>query len=179
VERDCKAVQENVVEVAGDVDRLVGDMVRHIEACPSCRAVAEAERGLGDIMTAAVPPADSGVEGQVMASLAPARRRRRVAAFVPVAASALLAFVGVVMVGGVPGGSLITQLPALSSQAWLAIASAAGDWGVGVAAAAAAARVTLSPAVQLAGFLVAVVGLAGALAAARRWQPVAPWRRDD
>jgi anti-sigma factor RsiW len=178
VERDCTAIQEELVEVRGDVDHLGLEVFRHIEHCPSCRAVAEAERGLDEILIAAVPPADPEVTHRVMESLAP-NRRRRLAAFVPVAASMLLALLGVAMVGGVPGGSLAGQLPALSSQAWLAIANAAGGWSVGVTTAADAVRMTLSPAVQLTCLLVSLLVLAGLWAAARRWQPLAPWRRSD
>jgi hypothetical protein len=168
-----------VVEAGGNLDRLDGEQVRHVETCASCRAVADAELGLEGIMTATVAPADPAVHQRVMASLTPIRRRRRITAFLPVAASALMALLGVVMVGGVPGGSLISQLPTVSSQAWLAIAGAAGDWSVGVTAAAEAARVTLSPAVQLACVLAALAGLAGALIMARRWRPVTPWQPND
>jgi hypothetical protein len=179
VKRDCTAVQENVVEVGGDLDRLDGEQVRHVATCASCRAVVDAELGLAGIMATTVPPADPAVQRRVLDSLAPMRRRRRLAALVPVAASALMALVGVVMLGGVPGGSLVAQLPTVSSQAWLAIAGAAAEWGVGMTAAAEAARVTLSPAVQLACVLVTIVGLAGTRIMARRWRPVTPWQRDD
>jgi hypothetical protein len=168
-----------VVEVGGDLDRLDGEQVRHVATCASCRAVVDAELGLAGIMATTVPPADPAVQRRVMETLAPMRRRRRLTALVPVVASALMALVGVVMLGGVPGGSLVARLPAVSSQAWLAIAGAASEWSVGMTAAAEAARITLSPAVQLACVLMALAGLTGTLFMARRWRPVTPWQRDD
>jgi hypothetical protein len=96
-----------------------------------------------------------------------------------VAASLVLALLGVAMVGGVPGSSLMAQLPLVSSHSWLALADAAGDWGVAATTVSAAARSLLSPAALLAVSLVAVVGLATVVSAARRWQPVASWHRGD
>jgi hypothetical protein len=116
---------------------------------------------------------------QVMAAVAPLRVRRLVAAWLPVAASLLLALVGVAMVGGVPGGSLLAQLPVVSSQAWLALANAASDWGVAMSAAAGAARLAMPPAILIAAVVAAVVGLVLIVAATRRWQPVARWHRGD
>ncbi len=179
MESECRAIQETLAEIAGDLDLLDGPLYRHVESCPSCQAASVAERGLEQILSSAVPPEDPAVFNSVMASIRPMRLRRRVASAIPVAASLVLAFIGVAMIGGVPGSSLLLQLPTVSSQAWLAIADAAADWGVAVTAAAGAARVTLSPVLQLVSLLVGLGGLAAVIAAARRWQPVASWQRDD
>ena len=179
MERECKAIQEALVEVKGDLDGLDGPLNRHVESCPSCRAVADAERGLEQVLSTAVPPENPVVIGRVMESLGPVRLRRRVASAIPVVASLMLAFVGVAMIGGVPGSSLLQQLPTISSQSWLAIADATADWGVAMTAAAGAAKVTLSPALQLVSLLVGLGGLFAVITAARRWQPIAPWQRDD
>jgi len=179
VQADCRTIQERLVEVNGDTGSLGAAELRHLEGCAGCRAVAAAECGLDRLFERAAPPADPAVVERVMAAVAPLRKRRLLAALLPVAASALLALLGVAMVGGVPGGSLLAQLPVVSSQAWLQLASAASDWGVAMTAAAGAARLALPPAVVIAAVVAALVGLGLIVAATRRWQPVAPWHRGD
>lgn len=179
VQADCRNIQERLVEAAGDAGGLSADEQSHLAGCSSCRALAEAELGLRRLFERAVPPADPEVVGQVMAAVAPLRVRRLLAAWLPVAASLVLALLGVAMVGGVPGGSLLAQLPVVSSQAWLYLANAASDWGVAMSAAAGAARLAMPPAILIAAVLAAVVGLLLIVAATRRWQPVARWRRGD
>jgi len=179
VERECQAIQETLAEIRGDLDSLDGTQRPHVESCSSCAAAADAERALEQALSSAVPPEDPAVVGRVMNSLGPERLRRRAASAVPVVGSLMLALVGVAMVGGVPGNSLLRQLPWVSSQAWLAIGGAAADWGVAMTAAAGAAGLLLPPAVQLASLLVGVGGLIAVITAARRWQPISSWRRDD
>lgn len=178
VQADCRNIQERLVEAAGDPAGLGELELRHLASCATCRAVAEAERGLGRLLEQSVPPADPMVAEQVMAALQPLRVRRLLASWLPVAASLLLALLGVGMLGGVPGGSLLAQLPVVSSQAWLTLADAASDWGVAMSAAAGAARLALPPAVLIAAFVAALAGLGLVIVAARRWQPVARWHRD-
>jgi hypothetical protein len=179
VERDCKAIQETLVEVAGDLSRLIEADLRHLEACSSCCAEAEAERGLDVILSTAVPPADPAVEARVLASLRPVRLRRRLVAFLPVAASCALATLGVAMVGGVPGGSLIARLSALSSQTWLSLVGAANDWVVALAATSSAARLTVPATVPASAAVLGLIGMALVVAAARRWRPITPWQRTN
>jgi predicted anti-sigma-YlaC factor YlaD len=176
VQADCRNIQERLVEAAGDTAGLGEIELRHLASCTSCRAVAEAERGLGRLLDQAVPPANPMVAEQVMAAQ-PLRVRRRVASWLPVAASLLLALLGVAMLGGVPGGSLLAQLPVVSSQAWLTLADAASDWGVAMSAAAGAVRLALPPAALIAAVVAALAGLGLVIAATRRWQPVARCRR--
>jgi len=175
----CRETQERLVEAAGDTSGLGPAEIGHLEMCATCRAVAEAEAGLGRLLARAVPPEDPEVVRQVIASLQPARIRRRVAALLPVAASLVLALLGAVTVGGVPGVSLLAQLPLVSSHSWLALADAAGDWAVAMTAVSSAARIALSSAALAGVSLVAALGLALVVVAARRWQPVASWHRDD
>jgi hypothetical protein len=178
VERDCRAIRETLVEVAGDLSRLDEAELLHLEACPSCRAEAEAERGLDRILSSAVAPADPDVVAHVLASLRPARVRRRLVAFVPVAASMVLALLGVAMVGGVPGGSLIARLPSLSSEAWLSLVGAAGDWVVALAASSSAVRLMVPATVPTSAAVLGLIGMALVVVATRRWRPISPWRRD-
>jgi predicted anti-sigma-YlaC factor YlaD len=177
VQAECRDIQERLVEAAGDTAGLRAADHSHLAACAACRAVAEAERGLGRLLERAVPPADPVLVEQVMAAVAPLRVRRLAAAWLPVAASLLLALAGVAMVGGVPGGSLLAQLPVVSSQAWLALANAASDWGVAMAAAAGAARLAMPPAILIVAVVAALIGLVLIVAATRRWQPLARWHR--
>lgn len=178
VQTDCRNIQERLVEAAGDPAGLGELELDHLASCATCRAVAEAERGLGRLLEQSVPPADPMVAEQVMAALQPLRVRRLLASWLPVAASLLLALLGVGMLGGVPGGSLLAQLPVVSSQAWLTLADAASDWGVAMSAAAGAARLAMPPAILIAAVMAAVAGLVLIVAATRRWQPVARWHRD-
>lgn len=175
----CRAIQEKLVEAAGDTAGLSAGEIGHIEACPTCAAVAEAEAGLGRLFTQALPPEDPEVVRQVMASLRPVRIRRRVAALLPVAASLVIALVGIAMLGGVPGASLLARLPLVSSHSGLALANAVGDWTVAVTTVSSAAQGALSTAARVGASLVAAVGLMLVVVAARRWKPVASWRRDD
>jgi predicted anti-sigma-YlaC factor YlaD len=178
VKTDCRNIQERLVEAAGDPSGLGELELAHLASCPTCRAVAGAERGLGRLLEQAVPPADPMVAEQVMAALQPLRVRRLVASWLPVAASLLLALVGVAMLGGVPGGSLLAQLPVVSSRAWLQLTAAVSDWGVAVHAAVGAARLALPPLAPLAALGAALAGLGLVIAATRRWRPVARWHRD-
>jgi predicted anti-sigma-YlaC factor YlaD len=175
----CRAIQERLVENAGDPTGLNPVEISHLDVCPTCRAVAEAEAGLGRLLAQAVAPEDPAVVRQVMASLRPVRIRRRVAALLPVAASLVLTLLGVATVGGLPGASLLAQMPLLSSHSWLALAHSAGDWSVAMTAASGAVRMALSPAGLVGAMLVAVVGLGLIVVATRRWLPVASWRRND
>jgi predicted anti-sigma-YlaC factor YlaD len=177
VDRDCKRTIEALVEVDGDLDELGASLREHVESCSTCRGVAAAERGLHRVLDAAVAPGDAELERRIMASLEPARRRRRRVAFVPVAASSLMALFGAAVLGGVPGAGLIGQLPRLSSQLWLASADAAADWGVALTSATSAASAAMTPGLQAGAALATAAGLAAIVAVARRWRPLASWHR--
>jgi predicted anti-sigma-YlaC factor YlaD len=176
---ECQAVQENLTEYRGETERLNGADRHHLEVCPACREVAAAERTLGLIFSDAIPPADLGVERGVMAALRPARTRRRIVAFLPVAASLLVALVGVAMVGGIPGGGIVRFLPGWSAQGWLAFVTTASDWGTAVAVGAGAVAATLDPTVVAAAGLLGFLGLVGVAVTALRWRRVSPWRNKD
>jgi len=140
--------------------------------------VAEAELGLGRLLERAVPPADPEIVEQVMAAVAPLRVRRLLAACCRWRrrwCSRCSAW----RWWRRAGGSLLAQLPVVSSQAWLYLANAASDWGVAMSAAAGAARLAMPPAFLIAAVVAAVVGLVLIVAATRRWQLVARWHRGD
>lgn len=179
VATDCQEIQETLAEYGGGLDRLDGAQSRHLEVCPDCREVAAAERALGLLFARAMPPADRAVEENVMAALEPVRIRRRMVAFLPVAASLVLALLGAVMVGGVPGSGILGLLPEWSAQGWMAFATSVSDWGTAVAAGARAAATTLDPAFLAGVGLVGILGLLGVAVTALRWRRISPWRDDQ
>jgi len=178
VATDCQTIQEILTENGGGLERLGGAESQHLEVCPDCREVAAAERALGLLFARAIPPADPVVEKGVLAALRPVRIRRRIVAFLPVAASMLVALVGAVMVGGVPGSGVLGLLPEFSTQGWMAFATSVSDWGTAVATGARAAATTLDPAFLAGAGLVSIFGLVGVAVTALRWRRVSLWRDD-
>ena len=175
---ECQAIQETLSEFRGEVVRLGAAERQHVDACPGCSEVAAAERALGLIFREAVAPADPSVVAGVMSALRPVRIRRRIVAFVPVAASLLVAAVGALLIGGVPGSGVVSLLPGWSAQGWSALLGGVSDWysvtSTGVAAAAAA----LDPAFLAAAGAISLIGLAGVVATVRRWRKISPWRKN-
>ena len=178
VATDCQTIQEILTEHGGELERLDGAGSQHLEVCPDCREVAAAERALRLIFATAVPPTDPVMEERVLAALRPVRIRRRIVAFLPVAASFLVALVGAVMVGGVPGSGVLGLLPEFSTQGWMAFATSVSDWGTAVATGARAAATTLDPALLAGAGLVSIFGLVGVVVTALRWRRVSLWRED-
>ena len=178
VTTNCQATQEMLTELGGEIERLDQVAQHHLEACPGCREVAAAEIALGRIFSEAVPPADPSIEKSVLAHLGPARIRRRFVAFLPVAASLVVALLGAALVGGVPGGGIVAFLPGWSSQGWMAFVTSASDWGVAVAAGARATAATLDPAMLAAAGLLSFLGLVAVAVTALRWRRVSPWRNN-
>lgn len=175
----CEAIQEALVEVGGEANRLSEEERRHVEHCPQCSEVAAAENALGLIFANVLPPTDPLVEAGVLSSMRSARRRRRIMALLPVAASLLVALLGVVMLGGLPGGSLLALLPVWSSQGWVSLAASVGDWTTVFNTAAGAATTLLGPGVLIGAVVISLLGLATVAVAARRWRRVSPWRNSS
>ena len=178
VATDCQTIQEMLAENGGGLERLDGAESQHLDVCPDCREVAAAEKALGLLFAKAIPPADPVVEERVLAALRPVRIRRRIVAFLPVAASLLVALVGAVMVGGVPGSGILGLLPDFSTQGWTAFATSVSDWSAAVATGARAAAATLDPAFLAGAGLVSIFGLVGVAVTALRWRRVSLWRED-
>ena len=176
VATDCQAVQESLAELRGAVERLDQAARGHIEDCPLCQEVAAAEHALGLIFTTAIPPADPKIEHAVLAALGPARLRRRIVAFVPVAASLLLAVIGGVLVGGVPGSGVLSRLPGWSAQGWTAFASGASEWTAVATTGVRAAAASIGPGLLTAAGVLGLLGIAGVVTTALRWRKMSPWR---
>jgi len=178
VATDCKATEEMLTEVGGEIERLDETARRHLENCAGCRETAAAEFALGRVFADALPPADPAIERVVTARLRPVQARRRVVAFLPVAASFLVAVLGATLVGGVPGGGAAAFLPRLSARSWMALVSAVSDWSVAVAAAARATAATLGPATLTVAGLLSFLGLMAVVVTAVRWRRAEPWHSD-
>jgi predicted anti-sigma-YlaC factor YlaD len=177
VDRDCGAIQELLVEVAGDVARLDETSARHLRGCQECRQVAKAEASLHRLVEGALPPADLALVARIVAASEASRRRRRLLAFAPVAVSVGLGAAGALLVGGVPGLSLVGALPGWSSQGWVSLLTTSGDWATVVSAVARNAPAVVSTTAVLGAGLVAFGGGVAALASARRGGAVASWTR--
>jgi len=178
VATSCEAIQELLTEYGGEAEWLSEEERRHLELCPQCCEVAAAENALGLIFAKVLPPADPTMEDRVRAAMRIARRRRRILALLPVAASLLLALLGAVMLGGLPGGSLLALLPVWSSQGWVSLAASAGDWNTVLTTAAGAATALLSPGVLVTAIMVSLLGFGAVAFAAHRWRQVSPWRHN-
>jgi hypothetical protein len=178
VASECQAIQEALSEYRGEVVRLGAAERQHVDACPGCSEVAAAEKALGLIFREAVAPADPSVFAGVMSALRPVRIRRRVVAFVPVAASLLLAVVGALLIGGVPGSGVVSLLPGWSSQGWSAMLGGVSDWYSATSTGVSAATAAMDPAFLAAACVIGLIGLAGVVATARRWRKISPWRKN-
>jgi len=178
VETDCKLIGELLVESAGDSTGLTSEQLAHLEACPSCRALANAERTLDQLLEKAVPPEDLALQERVMSMMSPVGLRSRILALLPVVTSLVVALVGVAMIGGVPGGSLLARVPFWSSQGWRTMVAGVSDLAVALAAAARAAHLGLPPMVETAAVLMAILGGSAAVLLTRRWRAFSPWRHD-
>ncbi len=176
--RNCHAIQEMLTEVGGRIEMLDEPVGSHLERCAGCREAAADERALGLLLAAAVPPADPAVERRVMAALGPARVRRRLVAFVPVAASIAMAALGVLLVGGVPGVRIISFLPEWSADGWMVFLTSASDWSLAVASGARAMVAVLDPAVAIAAAVLGAGGFAGMAVTGWRWRKASLWRRE-
>jgi len=179
VATNCEAIQELLTEHLGETGRLSEEERRHLDHCPQCCEVAAAESALGLIFAKVLPPADPTMENHVRLAMRSARRRRRALALLPVAASLLFALLGTVMLGGLPGGSLLALLPAWSSQGWVSLAASMGDWDTVLNTVAGTATELLSPGILVAAIVISLLGFGMVSVATRRWRQVSPWRHDD
>jgi len=178
VESGCESIQQALTEVAGEVGRLGESERVHVASCSECEAVGSAERALGALLEQVQPPAGPDLTAAVLEALPKSRLRRRLVALIPVAASLAVAVFGVAMVGGVPGAGLLALLPVWSSQAWLALAGAAGDLGVTLVATARAAHSLVPTSVLLLSVALALVGVVSTVTLAARWRKSTLWRRN-
>jgi hypothetical protein len=106
VNQSCAAVRQSL-ETGATEDRQVR---AHLDGCASCRAHAALLEVLGRL---APGEASEVTVSRIVAALPPAPwQRRRLAAWLPLAAGFALAVLGLVLSGGIPAPAVISSLPA-------------------------------------------------------------------
>lgn len=117
----CQAVRRSL-ETGAAGEREVR---AHLEGCPSCRAHAALIEVLGRL---APGEASEETVRRIVAVLPPAPwQRRRLAAWLPLAAGLALAVVGLVLSGGIPAPGVMSSLPAAAGGVLGWIVSSALD----------------------------------------------------
>ena len=102
----CRAVRGRL-EAGGAADDR--EVAAHLAGCPACRAHASLLEVLGGLAPA---EADETAVSRIVAALPPAPwLRRRLAAWLPLAAGLTLAAIGLVLSGGIPAPGVVSSLP--------------------------------------------------------------------
>lgn len=177
--RTCDDIQPLLAESAGDVSGLPEQVREHLLECDICRTVAGQESTLHDLLRLSVPPADAELEEAIRREISTLRGRRRLLAFLPVAASVAVALLGVLLFGGIPGGGLLAMMPTWSQQGWFTLGQTASDWTVAAGTVLEAAAGTVPPYVTAVAGLLGLAAVAAAVGLSLRWRSITPWRRDD
>jgi predicted anti-sigma-YlaC factor YlaD len=179
VTRTCDDIQPLLTESAGDVSGLPEPVREHLLECDACRAVAGQESSLHDLLRLSVPPADPELDDAIRHEISTLRGRRRLLAFLPVAASVAVALLGVLLFGGVPGSGLLAMMPTWSQQGWFTLGQTATDWTIATGTVLEAAAGAVPPYVTAVAGLVGLALVAAAVGLSLRWRSITPWRRDD
>jgi len=127
------------LETGAGADREVRT---HLEACASCRA----HVALLDVLGRLAPgEASEETVRRIVAALPPAPwQRRRLAAFLPLAAGLALAVLGLVLSGGIPAPGVMSSLPAAAGGVLGWIVSSALDALVAARGGTDAVRMTVT-----------------------------------
>ncbi|MCD4748717.1 MAG: hypothetical protein K8R59_05015 [Thermoanaerobaculales bacterium] len=173
--RDCKLLQQALVEVAGVVDRLDDGYQEHLRSCETCRAVVAEELALVRLLDEAAPPEDIALQEQILLTLAERRLRRRWLAAVPVAASLAFAFLGVTLLGGIPAGGLAASIPAWSGGGLVALIQSCGNFLTALAAAGGVLANLITMPWSVAAAAAGLSGMAGLIFLSRRWKYRPVW----
>lgn len=175
--RDCNHIQETIVEGGGVVESLGHALRAHVEACESCRSVAEEESKLINLLDDAVPPEDQILQQRIVEAVHRAKVRRHLWSALPVAASLVVTFLGVAMMGGVPAGGLAAQLVLTGSgSGWASAMASLGGLMTVFSATVEALAQLVTPAI---GVLATAGVLLGSLSMgklSRRWKLQPEWR---
>lgn len=123
------------------------------------------------LAVAAWPPAVD-LEPAVLSAVRPAVRRRRLLGAVPVGLSLGVTAAGAGMLGGVPGGGVVSMLPGWSSAAVVHLLACLEGWRIALSS---AAGLEFAIGVQLAATAVTVLAATATGALARQWRRVAAW----
>jgi Flp pilus assembly pilin Flp len=175
--RDCQAIQESLVELSGALHQLAVEERQHVTTCAECGSVAEVESNLHQLLSAAVPPHDAELVEQIVDSLPSLSRWRRAFALLPVAVSFLVVAAGALLMGSLPGSSLLPLIPAYSTQGWLTLTQSLLDWSVVLLTLSQAFQVELAPVAWIAG-LISLAGLTGISVATFRNRKIHKWQEN-
>lgn len=171
----CEQVQSSVVEQLGDQSRLDAFERRHVAECSDCARVVRAEQALA-VLLGRFPEADEALQRQILAALPPRSMRYRLLALLPVAAAAAVIVLAVFLIGGLPGGSVVSLLSIWSSQGWLTVSQACSDLSIALLSSAGAAQALLPSAFTVAAGALAALGLIVVAGTTRRVRRSAVWR---
>ena len=156
---ECQRVQERLAETGGRIEALPEEAVRHVEACPECRLVAERERDLAAAFAAALPPEDPVLTERIMEAVRQRRRTERLLELLPLAASLFLVLGAAVLLGGIPGSGLIAAVPGTAAAGGLGLAGGLAAWVRSVAVATGALAAVVPGWAVLAAFVLLLGGL--------------------
>lgn len=127
---------------------------------------------VGRVLAGATWPPAVDLEPAVLSAVRPAMRRRRLLGAVPVVLSLGVTAAGAGLLGGVPGGRMVSMLPEWSSAAVVHLLASLEGWRIALSS---AAGLELAVGVQLAATAAAVLALAATGALVHRWRRVAAW----
>ncbi len=127
---------------------------------------------VGRVLAAAAWPAAVDLERAVLSAVRPAMRRRRLLGAVPVGVSLAVTAAGAGMLGGVPGGGVVSMLPGWSSAAVVHLLACLEGWRVALSS---AAGMDLAVGVQVAATAAAVLAATATGALVHRWRRIAAW----
>jgi hypothetical protein len=85
---------------------------------------------------------------------------------------------GALLVGGVPGSGLLSQLPHLSAQGWVTLVQGFADWSVVLLTSARAAHAVIPSAVHVSAAILACLGMLTVVASVRGLKKSRAWRND-
>jgi len=176
VDRSCEEIQTALTEAAGDIEALGGADRQHTNDCAECARVATEELELHAALASTMLPEDHELQQQIVAAVHARRVRRHLWTVVPIAASFLVAAVGVLMIGGLPGSGLLSLLPLWSGQGWMALSDAVRDWSLVLVTTARLAGDLIPPLVQIAAALLALAGFWTSASALSRARETVRWR---
>jgi predicted anti-sigma-YlaC factor YlaD len=177
VDSRCNDIQEALVELAGEREQLAAELLAHLDQCEECRAVSDSERRLSEMLRSCVPEAN--LETAVQAAVSRSRVWRRVKNALPVLAAVIVLLSGIGLLGGVPGGSLVSLVPHWSAQGWSVLFEVAGGWMLVLSAGAQIVSTQLAT-LTLIGFgVVTLLGASSVVVVARRWVHRRAWQRNS
>jgi len=171
----CETVRSLLVEDPGCSSRHDPVVEPHLETCHACRRFAAAEDRLARILSDALPQADPALQRRVVLGIKVVEERRRRLALAPVAASAIFILIGVTLMGGVPGASLMASLPAWTGGGWSVATAMLMDVVGAMHAVASGVAGVITGSIILGALMTVVVGITVMVSASKRWRRTAPW----